>query len=194
MTRLLKIALQPGTIEYAGEKKVEKVRITYMDYDGDRFQEKEVQAVEACFPFRDTPTVTWMNIDGLHETEHLQKLGTHVGLHPLVMQDIVNTQQRPKMEDYQDYIYMVFRILSYEEESRQVSSEQISIVLIYFRDRLRNSPTACPAMSYGLVSAAQLMSWLRSPRNRRTPRSPGSSLRALIEPVVYYPIITCRVS
>lgn len=122
-------ALSPGTVEYAGEKKVESVRITVMDYAGDHFQEKEVQAVEECFPFKDSKTVTWINVTGLHETDIINRIGGHFDLHPLVLEDIVNVHQRPKVEDFQDYIYVVLRMFDYDGDANIIASEQISIVL-----------------------------------------------------------------
>ena len=61
-----KAGLPPGTLIHTGEKKVEKAKISFIDYDEAQFQEKEVKTIEECFPFKDTPTVTWINIDGVH--------------------------------------------------------------------------------------------------------------------------------
>ena len=69
-----KVGLPPGTLVYVGEKKVESVRITLLDYDEQRFEEKQVARIEECFPFRQTPTVTWVNIDGLHEVDTIDRL------------------------------------------------------------------------------------------------------------------------
>jgi len=106
-----KVGLPPGTLVHIGEQKVERARITILDYDETRFEEKEAKTVEECFPFKDKPTVTWVNIDGLHQVDIIEKLGKHFGLHPLLLEDIVNTDQRPKMEDYGDYIFLVLKML-----------------------------------------------------------------------------------
>jgi magnesium transporter len=103
--RSKKAGLPPGTLVHIGEKKAETLKITIMDYDEAHFQEKEIKTIEECFLFKDKPTVTWINIDGLHQVEILEKLGECYGLHPLVLEDIPNTDQRPKMEDYGEYIY-----------------------------------------------------------------------------------------
>ena len=100
-----------------------------MDYDETHFQEKEIKTIEECFLFKDKPTVTWINIDGLHQVEILEKLDECYGLHPLVLEDILNTDQRPKMEDYGEYLYIVLRTLNYNEKSSEIESEQISLVL-----------------------------------------------------------------
>ncbi len=134
MPRLLqrvpkKVALPPGTVEYTGERKAEKVKITVYDFEDSHLEEKELRSIEECFPYRDTPRVSWINIDGLHDTESLERLGAHFGLHPLVLEDIVNTHQRPKVEDHQDYLYIVLKMLEYPGRGTEVTADQISIVL-----------------------------------------------------------------
>jgi magnesium transporter len=150
-----KAGLPPGSLVHIGEKKAETPKITVMDYDETHFQEKEIKTIEECFLFKDKPTVTWINIDGLHQVEILEKLGECYGLHPLVLEDILNTDQRPKMEDYGEYLYIVLRMLNYNDKSSEIESEQISLVLgpnfVFsfqeregdtfnpIRDRIRNS-------------------------------------------------------
>jgi len=104
-------------------------KITIMDYDEAQFEEKEVETIDECFLFKDKPTVTWINIDGLHQVEILEKLGECYGLHPLVLEDILNTDQRPKMEDYGEYIYIVLKALDYNDKSNEIETEQISLIL-----------------------------------------------------------------
>jgi magnesium transporter len=124
-----KVGLSPGTLVHIGEKKVEKVRITVIDYDAEQFQEKETKTIEECFPFKDTPTVTWINIDGLHEVEIIEKIGKHFAIHPLIQEDILHTGQRPKMEDMESYIFVVARMLVYNDETGEIESEQVSLIL-----------------------------------------------------------------
>jgi magnesium transporter len=124
-----KVGLPPGTLVHIGEKKVEKARITIMDYDETNLEEKEAKTIEESFPFKDKPTVTWINIDGLHEVEIIEKLGSHFGLHPLLLEDILNTDQRPKMEDYGDYIFVVLKMLYPGENKDEMEAEQVSLIL-----------------------------------------------------------------
>ena len=147
--------LPPGTLVHVGERKTEEVRITFMDYDEHDFQEKQVSNIEDCFPFKNTSTVTWINIDGLHNTEIIEKLGREFELHPLILEDILNTGQRPKFEDVDNYVFTVLNMLSYDEPNQTTQAEQVSLVLganfvISFqesigdvfeqiRDRIRNS-------------------------------------------------------
>jgi magnesium transporter len=124
-----KAGLPPGTLVHIGEKKMDKPRITIIDYDEVQFQEIEASTVEDCFPFKDKPTVTWINIEGIHQVELLEGIGGCFGLHPLVLEDILNTGQRPKVEDFGDYIYIVLKMLYTEEENGEIAEEQLSIIL-----------------------------------------------------------------
>lgn len=127
--RSKKAGLPPGSLVHIGEKKAETPKITIIDYDETHFQEKEVKTIDECFIFKDKPTVTWINIDGLHQVEILEKLGECYGLHPLVLEDILNTDQRPKMEDYGEYIYIVLKMLDYNDKSNEIEPEQMSLIL-----------------------------------------------------------------
>ena len=114
---------------YVGEKKIDRVRIRIIDYDEAQFQEKEAKTVEECFPFKDKPTVTWINIDGVHQVDIIEKIGNHFNIHPLVSEDIVNTGQRPKMEDFVNYIFVILKMLYYDEKINETKAEQISLIL-----------------------------------------------------------------
>ena len=124
-----KAGLPPGTLVHIGERKLESVRITVIDYDESSFQEKQVEKIEDCFEFKKTSTVTWINIDGLHDVEIIEKVGKHYDFHPLVLEDILHTGQRPKFEDLEDYIFIVLMMLRFDDESQTVISEQVSLVL-----------------------------------------------------------------
>ncbi|MFZ2472111.1 MAG: magnesium/cobalt transporter CorA [Methanothrix sp.] len=110
---ILELAVHP--LPMASEKLLERPKITIIDYDEQHYHEAEVKEVEECFRFKDRPTVTWINIDGLHQMEVLEKLGSCYGIHPLVLEDIL-TDQRPKIEDYDDYIFIVLKMLYYDEK------------------------------------------------------------------------------
>ena len=119
--------LSSGTLVHVGERKVENVRITVIDYDAENVYEKEAASVEECYRFRDTSTVTWINIDGLHEPEVIGKLGGHFGLHPLVLEDILNTTQRPKMEDLGGAVYLVLKMIGTGPDC-EIVTEQLSLI------------------------------------------------------------------
>lgn len=155
LKRTNKAGLPPGSLVHTGEKKVESVRVTVIDYDENTFEEKQVSTVEECFSFKATPTVTWINVDGLHDVSVVEKLGHAFDLHPLILEDILSTGQRPKVEDYEKQIFLVVRMLSYHDKSQAIESEQVSLVLgsnvvlsfqervgdvfDHIRDRIRNA-------------------------------------------------------
>ena len=87
------IGLAPGTLIHIGEQLSDKVKMTVIDYDQDNISEKTIINPDECAPFEDTKTVSWINIDGIHDVEIIQKIGDSFGLHPLVLADILNTNQ-----------------------------------------------------------------------------------------------------
>jgi magnesium transporter len=124
-----KAGLAPGTLVHTGERKAEKTRITIIDYDRDNLRETEAETVEACAPYRDTPTVTWINVSGLHDVSLVEKLGECFRIHPLVLEDILNTYQRPKIEEYDDQVFIVLKMLYRDSESGEITAEQLSMVV-----------------------------------------------------------------
>ena len=124
-----KVGLPPGTLVQVEEKKAEKARISIIDYDEVQFQEKEAETVEECFPFKDKSTVTWINIDNIHQVEIMEKIGAHFGIHPLVLEDIMNPAQRPKIEDFENYIYVIAKMIYFDNKKNDIEAEQLSIIL-----------------------------------------------------------------
>jgi len=124
-----KVGLPPGALVHVGDKKTEYVRIRVIDYDEENLEERELEKVEDSFSYKERPSITWINIDGLHEVDIIQKIGTHFGLHPLVLEDILNTGQRPKMDDYENYIFVISKMLFFDEEINQTRIQQFSLVL-----------------------------------------------------------------
>ena len=127
--RSKKAGLPPGTLVHIGERKTEKIKITIMDYDETQFQVKETETLEECYPFKGRPTTIWINIDGIHDIETLEKLGDCFGLHPLTLEDILNTDQRPKIEDYGEYIFIVLKMLYTDNKAGVILAEQVSLIL-----------------------------------------------------------------
>ena len=127
--RSQKAGLPPGTLIYIGDKKVEKPRISLIEFDEFHVNEKELTDLTDWKPVSDGKTVTWLDIGGLHETKLIAQVGQYFNLHPLLLEDIVNTDQRPKADDYSDYLYIVLKMLYPADNADQVISEQVSIVL-----------------------------------------------------------------
>jgi magnesium transporter len=127
--QLRKAGASPGTLIHIGEQKVDETRMTLIDYDEEHLQERVLDSIEEAFPLKDLPTVTWINIDGLHQLDIIEKVGQHFNIHPLVLEDIVNTGQRPKTEEFEDFIFVVLKMLHYNKNSEKIGSEQFSLVL-----------------------------------------------------------------
>ncbi|NLX04864.1 MAG: magnesium/cobalt transporter CorA [Phycisphaerae bacterium] len=124
-----KTGLPPGTVVHVGAQKAEPVRINVIDYDTERFSEKQVSSVTKTAPCRESPTVTWINVDGVHDPQVIHKLAETFGIHPLVAEDVASTSQRAKAEDFGDYVFVVLRMIRWDQEKSQIDSEQVSIVL-----------------------------------------------------------------
>ena len=119
---------KPGSVVYVGEERTEKVVIDIIDYNETEFEQKRVATVEECFPFKESPTISWINISGLHEVDIVEKIGAHFEMHPLVLEDIVNTGQRPKLEEFDSYLFASLKMLYSDRINDELKSEQVSIL------------------------------------------------------------------
>ncbi len=129
MKKLKKVGLPPGTLVHIGNKRTEKVKITIIDYDEKYLQDKEVKSAEECFPYKDKTTVTWINVDGVHEIKVIEEIGKHFNLHPIILEDIVDTDQRPKIKDFGNYLFIILKMLYYDEKDNEMKVEQVSLIL-----------------------------------------------------------------
>mgnify|MGYP000032392395 CR=1 FL=1 len=124
-----KAGLPPGTLIHIGKKRSETVRITVFEYDETSFHEREVESVNEFLLSEDKRSITWINIDGLHQTEVIETIGRIFQLHPLTLEDIVNTGQYPKIEDYERYLFIVMKMHAYHDHKNFIETEQISLCL-----------------------------------------------------------------
>jgi magnesium transporter len=164
----------PGTLIPVGERKIDRSRITLLDYDAQQLQEKEVSDIREVLPLKDAPTVTWVNIDGLHDMDLIRRTGELFGIHPLTLEDIVNTGHRPKMEEFENYLLIVFKMLYFDDAKDRIETEQVSLVLgerfllsfqeipgdvfVPVRERLRKGKgrirkSDCSYLAYALIDA-----------------------------------------
>ncbi|MGD8847169.1 MAG: magnesium/cobalt transporter CorA [Desulfobacteraceae bacterium] len=119
----------PGTLVHVGEQKTENVHISLIDYTSEHIQEQKTDRIEDLLPLRNATTNTWINIDGIHDLDFMKNIGPHFGIHPLTLEDIVNTAHRPKTEEFDTYVYIVLKMLHYDDNIHMVVSEQVSLVL-----------------------------------------------------------------
>jgi magnesium transporter len=125
--RSRKAGLPPGTLVHIGEKKAETVPITVFQYDTDQFHEGQVTKPEDITIAPD-PTITWVDVGGIHKVEILESFGKLFGLHPLLLEDIANSDQRPKLDDFGTHVYVVLKMLYEGERHGNVNVEQVSLI------------------------------------------------------------------
>ena len=124
----MRAGLPPGTLIHVGKKKTEKSEFELIQYDEevlDAFSCNETQEVVAKF---DTNKRNWINLDGLHNVEMIKELGTHFKLSPLLLEDVLNTDQRPKLETYDGIIFFPLKALN-TVKGTEIEYEQISLIL-----------------------------------------------------------------
>ncbi|MFO7792075.1 MAG: magnesium and cobalt transport protein CorA, partial [Candidatus Saliniplasma sp.] len=124
-----KRGLPSGSLVHVGEQKMKDTEITLIDFDEDHFKEKKVRDIEVCKRYKEKPTTTWINIDGLHDIEKIEELGKFYGLHPLLMEDILNTYQRPKYEEFENHLFLILKMLYRDNKDGQIMKEQVSVVI-----------------------------------------------------------------
>ena len=124
-----KTGLAPGSIIYTGKIHMENVRIEVIDYTDNQIHEVNILSPDELLKYRHNKTVTWINIQGLHDTELIRQLGEILDIHPLTLEDVVDTGQRPKMEVYDDYLYITLKMINYNNELKKIDIEQAGIIV-----------------------------------------------------------------
>lgn len=124
-----KAGLEPGTLVHVGEAPTEQVRITIREYDAESLIEKVTDSPEECVTFLRSQPVTWLHVEGIYDPAVMQRIGEAFELHPLVMEDILNTHQRPKTEEYDSYCFIVLKMLCETGPDRGLVARQVSFVL-----------------------------------------------------------------
>lgn len=132
-TRRHKAGVAPGTPIHIGERGDDGVRISVFEYDADTCVERELKSTDQCATLPLQSAVTWIDVSGVHNVVAVTQICRTFGIHPLVQEDIVNTDQRPKAEEYDGYLFAVVKMLSQPERNGQIEVEQVSVVV---RDRL----------------------------------------------------------
>ncbi len=126
--RSQKAGLPPGTPIYVGDNPAESVRITLIHYDQTELEEIEAETLAECFSFKDKRTVNWINVVGL-QPQIIEELGRCFKVPAMVLEDILNTNQRPKLEDFGDNLYLVLKMLSCDDHHADILIEQVSLIL-----------------------------------------------------------------
>ena len=120
------VGAPPGTLYYSGEERTDKIKITLIEYNDTEYFEEQYFDLEDCLSHVKPNMIKWINVEGLHDTDLIEKLGKFYNIHPLTLEDIVNVDQRSKFEDFEHYVVSIMRMINYTTE---VESEQLAIVL-----------------------------------------------------------------
>lgn len=99
-------------------------------YNSEKLVERKLEKVEECLEFKDKSDLNfWINVDGLDRVDIIGKLGSYFNIHPLTLEDVLNTRQRPKTEDYDSYIYSVLKMIFFDKENKEITVDQVSIII-----------------------------------------------------------------
>jgi len=124
-----KMGKAPGTISYLGSKDKAHSKVHITTYNEDEFEEVDTVDIERILGIKSCDKTAWINVVGINDEAFIESLGTSFGLNPLLLEDAVNTEQRPKIDEYEDYIFGVFRML-YLSPTEDIVGEHVAMVLM----------------------------------------------------------------
>jgi len=134
MARFLKkskeeIGISPDALIFRGEKKINEVLLRIIDFDANNLAEEAINTVKEVIKYQDKDTVTWFNIDGLHNTEIIEGIAEEFNFDRLILADVMNTQARPTLKEYDNCIFICIKMLQQEPDSNQMHFENLSLIL-----------------------------------------------------------------
>ncbi len=124
-----KRGMPPGSLIFTGEQKMPAMKITSIDYDDRSYYEREIKNVEELKEFKNNSHVSWINICGLHDVDKLAQIGEIFEIHPLILEDILNVHHLPKIEDYDNYLFLIAKMMDYKKDDNELNIEQLSFIL-----------------------------------------------------------------
>lgn len=125
-----KAGLPPGSLVHIGEVIESNVKISVTSYNAEKIEERQIQSVDELLPYKDSKSVTWVVIEGLTNIDLIEQIGNVFNIHQLVLEDILNTHQRPKFEEYDGYLYIVLKSIFADKQQCDIAYEQISLILV----------------------------------------------------------------
>ena len=128
-SRLAAKGQAPGSLILIGNQKMDRPEINLMEYDAEQLVEKRLESIEEAALCRQNDQVSWINIFGIHDLEMIQRIGELFELPSLVLEDILNTDLRPKYDEGEDFNVFILKMLKYDEEAKQITGEQFTLIL-----------------------------------------------------------------
>lgn len=131
MAKIEKVGQPPGTLTYVGEERHDSIVITVLDYNPKEVQEEIIplKDIDRLSEYLKRQTVTWINVDGLHDTAIIAKIGEIFGIHEMLLEDLVRTDMRPKIEFHDNHVFMIVKMLNYDEKRDAFESEQMTLIM-----------------------------------------------------------------
>lgn len=124
-----KIGMAPGSLIHVGEQKMERPVFSYLDYSEDFFRSETDVSLEDCLHLKNQKTVSWINLDGVHDPAQVEAFGKAFDLHALTVEDILDTNHPPKFEEFEDSALIILKMFFFDEQAHQIRADQISLVL-----------------------------------------------------------------
>ena len=125
-----KSGLPPGSLVHVGEVHAHEHKISVINYNKSTLEKHTVKSIAELLPYKTSDTITWVIVDGLQDVSIIDAIGQHFDIHALVLEDILNTHQRPKFEEFNDYLYIVLKAISLGKEDFTIEYEQISLLIL----------------------------------------------------------------
>lgn len=139
-TRSAKTGLGPGSLVHVGEKRSEAVRVRLIDYDHQKIHDQVITDFSSCDLLKDSDSVSWLDVDGIHDPAIIEEIGKKFDIHILVLEDIMNSTSRPKVEFFDDYAFITVKMLELDPKTKKLEVEQLSLIvgkkyLLMFQER-----------------------------------------------------------
>jgi magnesium transporter len=125
-----KVGMPPGSLVHIGHVQESQTYISAIEYNKETYHEYVPTSLDEILAKLSSDTLTWVTIEGLSDTRLIEQIGQHFHIHPLVLEDILNTHQRPKFEEYDDYLYIVAKCLMHEGNEFSINYEQVSLLVL----------------------------------------------------------------
>ncbi|MDH5380564.1 MAG: magnesium/cobalt transporter CorA [Cyclobacteriaceae bacterium] len=125
----IKTGLPPGTLVYVGKKTKHSPTFSVIWFNNDEYEEKENLTIEQVIEYKEKKGTLWVNIDGVHDPAIIEAIGKHFSIHSMLLEDIMHTEQRPKLEETDDYLFLTMNMISLSKGGKTIEVEQISFVL-----------------------------------------------------------------
>lgn len=123
------IGISPDDLLFRGEKKSDKVILSIIDFDPENMEEKVISSVDEAMQYQTRDTVTWFNIDGIHDETTMKEISQRFKLDKLILADVMNTQVRPVMTEYPNCIFIALKMLQHDDKTGKINSEHLSLIL-----------------------------------------------------------------